>query len=254
MARLHTPKAGRRGRARLDVERLNDRALPSATIGYNPDLQVVTIDGDDRPNVARVRQVDARLVVEADGQTRYFEAGKVRGLVFVGHAGNDYFANLTGVAVQASGGDGNDVLTGGAGADRLDGGSGNDYLAGTGGDDRLNGGAGDDRLDGGAGRDQLDGGAGDDWLFGGDGNDSLFGNTGRNYFHGGAGRDVLRSWSTLDVNLAPDVNDIGYVPSLTNPLTGTPDTAAPASPAAVDVVAVVDPVTAVAPAVSDVQG
>ena len=57
--------------------------------------------------------------------------------------------------IQASGGDGNDVMLGGAGKDTLDGGKGKDIVMGRGGDDWLDGGKDNDR-------DMLEGGAGSD--------------------------------------------------------------------------------------------
>ncbi len=61
---------------------------------------------------------------------------------------------LTGsAALNATGDDGNNLLTGNSAANRLNGGDGNDTLTGNAGNDTLNGGVGDDAMDGGAGND-----------------------------------------------------------------------------------------------------
>ena len=61
---------------------------------------------------------------------------------------------LTGsAALNATGDDGNNLLTGNSAANRLNGGDGNDTLTGNAGNDTLNGGVGADAMDGGAGND-----------------------------------------------------------------------------------------------------
>src|SRR5207245_1287552 len=63
---------------------------------------------------------------------------------------------LTGTAaLNATGDDGNNVLTGNSAANVLNGGDGTDTLTGNAGNDTLDGGAGDDTLDGGIGNDVI---------------------------------------------------------------------------------------------------
>ncbi len=118
------------------------------------------------------------------------------------------------IAVEFSGGNGDDVLSGGEGDDIFSGDSGDDRLVGRGGNDNLNGGDGDDvinagegndnvsggdnndNLSGQAGVDTIDGGAGDDFVDGGTDNDELFGDTddsqaGNDIILGGEGDDRL---------------------------------------------------------------
>jgi Ca2+-binding RTX toxin-like protein len=75
------------------------------------------------------------------------------------------------LAVERTGGPGNDRLQGTDGADRLSGRGGNDVLIGLRGNDLLAGDAGRDRLRGGPGADTLLGGAGRDVIIGGGGRD-----------------------------------------------------------------------------------
>lgn len=106
------------------------------------------------------------------------------------------------LAVQVTGGDGDDSITvntgidgtsvdGGAGNDTIQGGDANENLSGGDGNDSINGGAGDDRLYGGAGRDSLDGGLGADVLY------------------GDSGRDVFLSRDGSRDHLFGDATDIG---------------------------------------------
>ncbi len=82
------------------------------------------------------------------------------------------------VPLDASGGDGDDVLSGGSANDTLRGDAGTDSLNGDAGDDTLRGGTGEDFLSGDAGADKLFGEAGDDTLRGGAGPDDINGGTG----------------------------------------------------------------------------
>ncbi len=119
------------------------------------------------------------------------------------------------MAIERTGGAGDDTLTGGVGNDILKGGLGDDILTGGDGDDTLTGGTAsagadadfllmnpgssdDDTLDGGAGNDVLDGGAGDDTLDGGTGNDTLYGGDGDDTVDGGAGNDRLEGGRGAD--------------------------------------------------------
>ncbi|WP_197531720.1 G8 domain-containing protein [Posidoniimonas corsicana] len=124
-------------------------------------------------------------------QTMVFPSGVITAIVFYGGAGNDVFANHTGLPTLAYGGAGHDHLVGGSGSDHLIGGDGVDRLWGSGGDDRLEGQAGGDHLYGGDGVDSLLGGDGNDYLSGGAGNDFLYGHDGADSLDGGDGDDRL---------------------------------------------------------------
>ncbi|MCC7282950.1 MAG: M10 family metallopeptidase C-terminal domain-containing protein [Acetobacteraceae bacterium] len=126
---------------------------------------------------------------------------------------------------NATGGEGNDLITGNQAMNRLDGGDGNDTLAGLDGDDTLTGGAGADTLDGGDGSDTADygaatgrvilnlgrtvpqdtQGAGIDTLIGienaigGAFKDSLVGNALDNRLDGGGGNDIVEGRDGNDV-------------------------------------------------------
>ena len=71
---------------------------------------------------------------------------RVSRIEFHGGSGNDTLNNLSGVALIAWGGNGNDKLTGGSGADSLYGEGGNDTLNGAMGADLLWGGDGNDSI------------------------------------------------------------------------------------------------------------
>jgi hypothetical protein len=119
-----------------------------------------------------------------------------------------------GLALNVTGGAGNDMITGGNGDDTIDGGTGNDDLAGGGGTDTLlvnsessvtltglqSLGAGTDALDGferavlsgGSSNDRLDASQADMpvTLFGNAGDDTLLGSSSNDVLDGGAGHDV----------------------------------------------------------------
>jgi len=77
------------------------------------------------------------------------------------------------LAVEKSGGAGNDSIVGTDNNDTLSGGGGNDDIFGKGARDRIHGDSGADDLMGNSGRDELYGDDGDDDYFGGPGNDFL---------------------------------------------------------------------------------
>ena len=116
---------------------------------------------------------------------------RVSRIEFHGGSGNDTLNNLSGVALNAWGGNGNDKLTGGSGADSLYGEGGNDTLSGAMGADLLWGGDGNDSMQGGLGNDSLNGGNGTNRLEGNGGNDLLFGGSGTDTLSGGDGNDLL---------------------------------------------------------------
>jgi Ca2+-binding RTX toxin-like protein len=208
MINMKTPRQYTAGRpARLAVQSLDQRALPSATVGLDPTGQALVIQGDAGNNVAEVRVVNNTLIALADGAGQKFDATRIRAIVFRGGDGNDVLKTSTRISVIALGGAGNDVLAGGSSADRLFGEEGDDILTGGAGDDWLSGGAGHDVLDGGTGHDYLDGGSGNDKLSGGDGDDVLVGGAGKNTFDGGRGADIIWLGSNDDIIVGGDLLD-----------------------------------------------
>ncbi len=225
-ALLRRPRpSARPSRARpvgLQVETLEDRQLMTAGISYNALLGVVTIEGSDSGDTARVRiddrgtpdRGDDKVVVSLahDGQTQsqsfdregtalwFIRFGGVRSVVFNGNGGNDYFKNDTDIPCTAHGGLGSDTLIGGSGDDRLYGDFGNDTLFGNAGNNKLYGGPGYDALLGGPGNDFLDGGFEGDYVNGGGGNDM---NALVPAPHGAAMSDVHQQQSPSCCFLAP---------------------------------------------------
>lgn len=137
------------------------RMLNPAAAGFYPQTGVLTITGDDLPNI---------IVVSRD------VAGNLRvndGTVAIA-GGTPTVANTT--LIQIFGGAGNDQLSldethGDLPAVHLFGETDNDTLIGGSGADVLNGGPGDDTLFGMGGADSLIGGDDDDIVIGGDGDD-----------------------------------------------------------------------------------
>ena len=119
----------------------------------------VQFDGADR----------SRLVADANGDRRVFDAADVVRIRIVGGDESDVIAVGDAVDVPADldGKAGDDRLSGGAGADVLFGDSGSDTLVGNGGDDALDGGDEADQLYGGPGYDVAHSGY---WRGGLDGN------------------------------------------------------------------------------------
>ena len=106
----------------------------------------------------------------------------------------------TGVIIEnATGGNGDDLITG----NRVD-----NVLKGKGGDDKISGRAGADRIDGGGGQDNLLGGTGNDKVLGGGGADLLRGDKGGDKLGGGNGADELYGASGGDVLIGGKGNDV----------------------------------------------
>jgi len=166
--------ASKTARARLILERLEERANPSSYINKDGSLVIVGTNAPDHVTVTRTSDSwyyggEVYQVTEGMTVTEY-PVSKVRSgrVYFSGHGGNDWFdGRESGLRVIADGGAGNDILLGGARNDVLRGGAGDDFLQGNGGSDRLFGEAGRDWLDGGSDgvRDWLDGGTQRDFFF-----------------------------------------------------------------------------------------
>ncbi len=173
-------------------------------------LNLALTGGDDKFTVLPGPAANS-VIVESNGfQTDPFSG--VTKIVGNAGAGNDSIKidPLVTIAVELSGGLGNDELMAGGGAallrgdegddlliggsenDQLFGGAGADTLMGERGDDLLEGGDDDDTLDGGSGADTLRGQAGVDVLLGGRDQDVLEGGSGDDYLQGDRGDDILR--------------------------------------------------------------
>ncbi len=159
--------ASRRLRAFLQLESLEDRAVPAGiTIGSLGSDFIVTGDGND-------------LIIGRGGDDT-LNGGGGRDHIISGF-GND----------SLIGGEGNDILSASFGDDTVEGGSGRDFLLGSFGDDELDGGSGDDYLSGSFGDDLLVGGEGRDTLLGGFDDDTLDGGAGVDKLDGSFGNDTF---------------------------------------------------------------
>jgi Ca2+-binding RTX toxin-like protein len=199
-------------RARLELDRLEDRTTPSVSVVAG-NLVIVGTTGND--NVVVSRRGD-NFRVRDNGVITEFAASSVTGNVqFTGDAGNDGFWNFTRLASDVDAGAGNDRVYGGHGIDTIDGGEGNDvlsagfdslgstitgglgadYILGSRGNDTIVAGGADDTarnwVFGLAGNDTITGGAGNDILWGGFGNDTINGGAGNDRLYGDFGTDTL---------------------------------------------------------------
>ena len=172
------------------------RYADTATISY-------LNNGTDDPSDDKVR-----IAVTTSGETRQTVLNRfdlhgrpnVTQLNFRGGYRNDKVFNYTDIAMEAWGGEGDDLLRGGSGEDILWGEEGNDSLFGGLGENWLYGGRDDDSIYGGGEIDRIYGESGNDWLVGNGGNDSIrgmsghdtiFGNNGDDWIDGGSGNDDI---------------------------------------------------------------
>lgn len=190
---------GKPRQTRLSVESLSERIVPATGILRNS-LGIVTIEGTAQDDSSTISVSGRDVTISLNSTSVTYPLSKVRGLVFKGLDGNDFFTNNSSIGSTAYGGNGDDVLTGGAAADTFFGGLGDDRLTGNSGNDRMTGEVGDDRLLGNSGNDLLRGGSGNDDVNGGSGNDSLSGEDGDDRMNGDLGVDRIsggRAWITL---------------------------------------------------------
>jgi len=139
-----------------------------------------------------VSTTTSTVVATVNGASKIFNKLDVQRISVLGLSGNDSVQILSGViAVNISGGEGDDTLLGSAHNDRIDGGPGDDSIKGLDGEDSLTGGEGNDTIYGQAGNDYMQGGFGNDKLVGGDGTDSILGNDGNDRLYGQGGLDTL---------------------------------------------------------------
>lgn len=144
--------------------------------------------GDDRLDAVGL---ETTMALEATGgQGNDTISSGSQSDTILGGAGNDILNGGSGDDLIIAGG-GRDTVSGGSGDDRIDGRSGNDSLSGDDGDDTIRGGAGRDTIEGGGDADQLGGGGGSDAVSGGDGVDQIRGEGGRDVLGGGDGPDAL---------------------------------------------------------------
>jgi len=147
--------------ARLSLEQLDRRDVPSATAVLQG--QTLVIKSDGASDQVFVSEAGGQVLVSINGQMQApIARSAVQSITFDGGAGDDIFVNSTSIFSVAVGGSGRDLLVGGSAGNVLFGGTGNDVLVG---------------------------GAGNDFLIGESGNDVVFGGAGRDVIFGGAGRD-----------------------------------------------------------------
>ena len=110
--------------SRSFFEPLEKRQLMSATLKNG----VLTIEGNDLPNVIAVSQDSTSVRVNEDGKVTAFKATSVKGIVVNGGGGNDQLLGRTNLKkpMTLRGGAGNDTLVGGAKGDVFEGGPGQD--------------------------------------------------------------------------------------------------------------------------------
>jgi hypothetical protein len=168
------------------------------------------VQGTECNDQIEVSEIDGGIVrVTVNGVTRYYSGltgirvqalggndqvqldGLTASTLVEGGAGNDKIdgSDVRTARLELRGDAGNDDLRGGANADYLVGGDGNDVLRGGCGADWILGGLGKDTIYGDDGDDVLAGGEGDDVAKGGDGNDWLVKGPGRDNLDGGPGAD-----------------------------------------------------------------
>ena len=116
-----------------------------------------------------------------------FDDGRLKRFQATGGDGDDVVTNATPVSMQATGGLGNDTLIGGQTGDQLIDSLGGDVLRGRGGGDALRTSGSGDIVN----SDSLIGGAGDDDLGAGPSPDRLLGGDGQDFFRAGLGADLI---------------------------------------------------------------
>jgi Ca2+-binding RTX toxin-like protein len=250
----------RRGGASLVLECLEDRAVPTAGITFDGSC-TVTLEGTDAAETFTATGVQGsytfqiidkatlkvlftrtlavydvhqiKMIGNGGADDMTFSANinpqKASGsvvdqpLIADGGAGNDVITNNTQLALTASGGDGDDVITGNSGADVVSGDGGNDRIFGMGGNDTLSGGSGSDVLSGGDGDDKLDGGDDRDLLLGGNGADELKGGRGEDLLIGGTIKFTGTELAAVNAIMATWTGTADFVTrmgTLTNATTG----------------------------------
>lgn len=151
------PKSAPARMARLRVEALDRRDMPSVTLSgglltvpgtFLSDTTSVTPSDDGSQVLVSTTEVSYGSLggVSLRTVSNSYPASMVGQILYYGGDGNDTFRNNTVLRATAYGDAGRDSLTGGAGRDDLYGGTGDDTLNGRGGVDRLYGEDGADTL------------------------------------------------------------------------------------------------------------
>jgi Ca2+-binding RTX toxin-like protein len=174
----------------LNVEHLEDRAVPAANVVLS--AGVLTVTGDDAADRIQVSTINNGATIQVQYNTatnrlvtQNFQANAVQRILVNSGNGDDYVANLTGVSATLNAGGGNDYIQGGTGTDVMSGGDGNDtVIDNAGGINTFNGNGGDDYLS------STVAGA---TMNGGDGNDVLYDIIGNSRFDGGGAFDIVIS-------------------------------------------------------------
>jgi Ca2+-binding RTX toxin-like protein len=175
-------------KTRMKVESFEARITPAVTVGLSgATLFASSNSASDRVQVQTVDN-GANLQVtftNATGglSTQKFAAANVNNILLIGNGGDDYLANLTGVAATISGGSGNDYLQGGTGNDVLNGNGDSDVL--------IDNAGGINTFDGGGGNDTLSSTVAGATMIGGGGNDLLYDIIGGTFFDAGSGTDIV---------------------------------------------------------------
>lgn len=204
------------------VESLEIRCLPAATsvsvVGNNV---TVSDDGsgnvtvtDSSPNSPRTFAGVTTLTISGSSSANkiVLQLDNISGVTVNANGGDDTIdASTSTVPVTINGGSGNDLISGGSDNDSLNGGSaGRDTIMGFGGDDTINGLSDNDVLFGGDGNDSILGGTGNDMIDGGNDDDLCFGEDGDDSMTGGAGQDVVNGQGGNDSVTGGDGNDFVY--------------------------------------------
>jgi Ca2+-binding RTX toxin-like protein len=178
------------GNPYADVNRDNNTIFSaSPVVTVVPDGEP-TFNGTSGKDVVKITQNQTHVIVTDNGVVTARSLTDTPALnIQLGASPDKLLADPSvTIALNVSGGGGNDTLIGG---------SGNDQLSGSGGRDKIYGEAGNDYLIGGGANDYLEGDAGADTCSGGTGNDKLVGGDGKDYLLGGAGDDQFYSQDGL---------------------------------------------------------
>jgi Ca2+-binding RTX toxin-like protein len=192
--------------ARLNLEKLEDRATPTVSISQNGNLYIESTNQADTVIVRNVTVNSVRYFdIQENATISRIKRADITGpyVYFIAKDGNDRFENHSTLTAVAYGGKGNDYLLSGVGG-FLEGEDGNDTLiaAANSAENFLSGGNGDDLLIGGSTRDLLYGDEGNDNVYGGDGDDYLEGGAGNDFLDGGQGAEVIYGDAGNDILIA----------------------------------------------------
>jgi Ca2+-binding RTX toxin-like protein len=217
-------------RAKLQINALEDRTVPTVTAAFAGGA--LTITGDAVGNNISVQVVSGQIKA-FDGATDLLPTTTIttkalKSIVVNADDGSDTVLIDAPIKVPTTlnGGLGDDLLFGGLGADLINAGDGANSVEGRDGNDTITGGIDSDALYGGRGSDRIDGGDGPDLIFGGGGagvgtdkladnltggagDDSIFGNQGNDTVDAGTGNDLVEGDLGNDTITAGPAQDPG---------------------------------------------